>query len=164
MISKIFFILFSIIISSCTSNSSKESIDIYGNDFLYNSVESISYVIENANEFIGKEIVVEGQIMDVCPMKGCWIEIKEYDSEKIMRVKVQDDVIVFPQSAKSKKAIVNGIFTKIEFSEDEAKKWKIHLAEEKGVRISEKDITLVSSDLIEYRIKGLGTKIISKPN
>lgn len=164
MISRIFFILFSIIISSCTSNSSKETIDIYGNDFLYNSVESISYVIENANEFIGKEIVVEGQIMDVCPMKGCWIEIKEYDSEKIMRVKVQDDVIVFPQSAKSKKAIVNGIFTKIEFSEDEAKKWKIHLAEEKGVRISEKDITLVSSDLIEYRIKGLGTKIISKPN
>ena len=164
MTSKIFFILLSIIISSCTSNSSKESIDIYGNDFLYSSVQSISYVIKNANEFIGKEIVVEGQIMDVCPMKGCWIEIKEYDSEKIMRVKVQDDVIVFPQSAKNKKAIVNGIFTKIEFSEDEAKKWKIHLAEEKGVKISEKDITLVSSDLIEYRIKGLGTKIISKPN
>lgn len=164
MISRISFILFSIITFSCTSNNSKESIDIYGNDFSYSSVESISYVIENANKFIGKEIVVEGQIMDICPMKGCWMEIKEYDSDKIIRVKVQDDVIVFPQDAKNKKAIVNGIFNKIEFSEDQAKKWKIHLAEEKGLKISEKDISLVSSDLVEYRIKGLGTKIISKPN
>ena len=100
----------------------------------------------------------------VCPMKGCWIEIKDYDSNQIIRVKVKDDVIVFPQDAKTKKAIVKGIFTKINFSEEQAIKWKIHLAEEKGIKINESDVTLDSSDLIEYRIKGLGAKIITNLN
>jgi len=97
-------------------------------------------------------------------MKGCWIEIKDSDSEQIIRVKVQDDVIIFPQDSKEKKVIVNGVFTKIEFTEDQAIKWKIHLAEEKGLKLEESDVTLDSSDLIEYRIKGLGAKIISELN
>ena len=97
-------------------------------------------------------------------MKGCWIEIKDSDSDQIIRVKVQDDIIIFPQDSKEKKVIVNGVFTKIEFNEDQAIKWKIHLAEEKGLKLEKSDLTLDSSDLIEYRIRGLGAKIISELN
>ena len=105
-----------------------------------------------------------GKIVYVCPMIGCWIEIKDSDSGQIIRVKVQDDVIIFPEDSKEKKVIVNGVFTKIEFTEDQAVKWKIHLAEEKGLKLEESDVTLDSSDLIEYRIKGLGAKIITELN
>jgi hypothetical protein len=73
-------------------------------------------------------------------------------------------VIIFPQDSKEKKVIVNGVFTKIEFTEDQAIKWKIHLAEEKGLNLEDSDVTLDSSDLIEYRIKGLGAKIITELN
>ena len=75
MISRIIFILFSIIIFSCTSNNNKQSIDLYGVDFSYDSIESISNIIENSDQFLTQEIIVEGEIIDVCPMKGCWIEI-----------------------------------------------------------------------------------------
>ena len=78
--------------------------------------------------------------------------------------KLLQKVIIFPQDSKKKKVIVNGIFTKIEFTEDQAIKWKIHLAEEKGLTLEENDVTLDSSDLIEYRIKGLGAKIITELN
>ncbi len=127
-------------------------------------MHSITSLINNASQFLDKKIVTEGEIVDVCPMKGCWIEIKDFDSDKIIRVKVQDDVIIFPQNSKEKKVFVNGIFTKIEFTEDQAIKWKIHLADEKGLKLEESDITLDSSDLIEYRIKGLGAKIINELN
>tara|TARA_B100001175_G_scaffold249885_1_gene216996 strand:- start:6463 stop:6846 length:384 start_codon:yes stop_codon:yes gene_type:complete len=127
-------------------------------------MQSISSLINNTSQFLDKNIVTEGEIVDVCPMKGCWIEIKDFESNQIIRVKVQDDVIVFPQDSKEKKVIVNGVFTKIEFTEDQAIKWKIHLAEEKGLKLGESDVTLDSSDLIEYRIKGLGAKIITELN
>ena len=157
------FIFLSFILFSCNQNYN-QSISLYGDDFNYDSIQSISSLIDNPNQFLDKQIVTEGKIVDVCPMKGCWIEIKDSDSGQIIRVKVQDDVIIFPEDSKEKKVIVNGVFTKIEFTEDQAIKWKIHLAEEKGLNLEESDVTLDSSDLIEYRIKGLGAKIISELN
>ena len=157
------FIFLSFILLSCNQNYN-QSISLYGDDFNYDSIQSISSLIDNPNQFLDKQIVTEGKIVDVCPMKGCWIEIKDSDSGQIIRVKVQDDVIIFPEDSKEKKVIVNGVFTKIEFTEDQAIKWKIHLAEEKGLKLEESDVTLDSSDLIEYRIKGLGAKIITELN
>ena len=157
------FIFLSFILFSCNQNYN-QSISLYGDDFNYDSIQSISSLINNANQFLDKQIVTEGKIVDVCPMKGCWIEIKDSDSGQIIRVKVQDDVIIFPEDSKEKKVIVNGVFTKIKFTEDQAIKWKIHLAEEKGLNLEDSDVTLDSSDLIEYRIKGLGAKIITELN
>ena len=157
------FIFLSFILFSCNQNYN-QSISLYGDDFNYDSIQSISSLIDNPNQFLDKQIVTEGKIVDVCPMKGCWIEIKDSDSGQIIRVKVQDDVIIFPEDSRGKKVIVNGVFTKIEFTEDQAIKWKIHLAEEKGLKLEESDVTLDSSDLIEYRIKGLGAKIITELN
>ena len=157
------FIFLSFILFSCNQNYN-QSISLYGDDFNYDSIQSISSLIDNPNQFLDKQIVTEGKIVDVCPMKGCWIEIKDSHSGQIIRVKVQDDVIIFPEDSKEKKVIVNGVFTKIEFTEDQAIKWKIHLAEEKGLKLEESDVTLDSSDLIEYRIKGLGAKIITELN
>ena len=162
MIRKILIFL-SFILFSCNQNYN-QSISLYGDDFNYDSIQSISSLINNANQFLDKQIITEGNIVDVCPMKGCWIEIKDSDSDQIIRVKVQDDIIIFPQDSKGKKVIVNGVFKKIEFTEKQAIKWKIHLAEEKGLKLEESDVTLDSSDLIEYRIKGLGAKIITELN
>ena len=162
MIRKILIFL-SFILFSCNQNYN-QSISLYGDDFNYDSIQSISSLINNANKFLDKQITTEGNIVDVCPMKGCWIEIKDSDSDQIIRVKVQDDIIIFPQDSKGKKVIVNGVFKKIEFTEEQAIKWKIHLAEEKGLKLEESDVTLDSSDLIEFRIKGLGAKIITELN
>ena len=164
MISKKILIIISFTFFTCTSDINNQSIDLYGNDFSYDSIDTISSLTDNVDEFLNKEIVTEGEIVDVCPMKGCWIEIKDFDTNQVIRVKVQDDVIIFPQDSKEKKVVVNGIFSKIEFTENQAIQWKIHLAEEKGIKLNKEDVSLEPSDLIEYRIKGLGAKIITELN
>jgi len=161
---KILFYIVTILIVNLNIVNSQSKENYYGEEF---SVLDIKDYSSNKLDFLNNpenKIRIEGEVLSTCPMKGCWIEIKDYDSNQIIRVKVKDDVIVFPQDAKTKKAIVKGIFTKINFSEEQAIKWKIHLAEEKGIKINESDVTLDSSDLIEYRIKGLGAKIITNLN
>ena len=77
MIRKILIFL-SFILFSCNQNYN-QSISLYGDDFNYDSIQSISSLINNANKFLDKQIITEGNIVDVCPMKGCWIEIKDSD-------------------------------------------------------------------------------------
>ena len=49
------FIVLSFVFFSCTPNSNKQSIDIYGSDFSYESIETISDLTNNANKFLDKE-------------------------------------------------------------------------------------------------------------
>ena len=59
----------------------------------------------------------------------------------------------------SVKELVKGIFDKIEFSYDQAKNWKIHLNEEKGISVNPDSINIEAEDLSEYRIIGNGIQI-----
>ena len=94
-------------------------------------------------------------------MRGCWIEIKEVNSDSHIRIKVTDGQIVFPLSAKGKYVDVQGKFTKLNFTEEQAINWKIHIAEEQGVMLSYEDVIITPDDLVEYRINGTGAKIYS---
>ena len=90
-------------------------------------------------------------------MRGCWINISSEGSS--IRVKVTDGQIVFPLSSEGKQVNVQGAFSKLEFSEEQARRWKLHLAEEKGISLNPEDIAIYPSDLIEYRIIGKGAYI-----
>ena len=57
MISRIIFILFSIIIFSCKSNNNKQSIDLYGVDFSYDSIESISNIMTAVDQILVMSVV-----------------------------------------------------------------------------------------------------------
>ena len=67
--------------------------------------------------------------------------------------------IVFPLSSVGNKVFVEGEFSKLIFSEDQAKQWKIHLAEEKGQILDPDSVIIKDSDLVEYRIIGKGAEI-----
>lgn len=132
-----------------------------GENFESENILGISSLINNPDNYIDSNVTIKGKIVDVCPMKGCWIELKDFDSDLLIRVKVKDDVIIFPQDSKGYDVIVKGQFTKIEFTEAKAKQWKKHLAEEKGISFLDEDIKLEESDLIEFRVNGSGAKILS---
>jgi len=119
----------------------------------------IKELISNGDDNLNKEVLVSGLIQDVCPMRGCWIKIKDYQTDFTIRVKVIDGDIVFPLSSIGKNVNVKGIFTKLEFSEKQAKMWKMHLAEEKGIQLLEDEVIILPEDLIEYRINGVGARI-----
>tara|TARA_Y100001970_G_C14248249_1_gene869844 strand:+ start:3768 stop:4283 length:516 start_codon:yes stop_codon:yes gene_type:complete len=163
---KIVLLLIQIILISCTSQPSEEDLlnksnpdGNYGKEITLTTKQTIHELVSNENQYLNKDILISGEILEVCPMRGCWIKINDKSSDYNLRVKVTDGEIVFPLSSKGKYADIQGKFTKLEFSEEQARKWKMHLAEEKGIELNPNDIIIDTSDLFEYRVIGHGTKI-----
>jgi len=165
-----FFICMILMYSGCSKPIEKNidnaniSSENFGIEISNNVISPMTELFNNADSYLDKNVVIQGKIVDVCPMKGCWIEVKDFDSEKSIRVKVKDGEIVFPENSKNKEVLVEGIFSKLDFTEEQAIQWKIHLAEEKGIELKSEDIELDASDLVEYRIKGLGAQITTQLN
>jgi RecJ-like exonuclease len=90
-------------------------------------------LLAEPEKYMGKEVMVEGEITSVCQMAGCWILLKDASSSEPIMVKVDDGVIVFPKEGVGKKVAVQG---KLEKGED-------HAQEEAGSKSP-------------YRIKGSG--------
>ena len=103
--------------------------------------------------------MIEGTISEVCPLRGCWIVVDDKESDSSVRVKVTDGVIVLPLSSIGYEARVEGIFSKLEFTEKEARSWRAHLEKEKGNIVNPDSITITDQDLLEYRVIGKGVKI-----
>ena len=136
-----------------------DSIGYYGNHPSKGIIYDVDELLLSASESLGKKLLVNGIITEVCPMRGCWLQVKDYNLDSSIRIKVTDGEIVFPLSAKGKNIIAEGIFTKLELSEKQAKNWKHHLALEKGIELDTSSIILSASDFYEYRLNSNSAKI-----
>ena len=153
-------------VSNCHNNVSETDLlnkanpeGKYGTEISLIEQNEISSLLNMPNQYLDKDVLVSGTITEVCPMRGCWIDIKDVNSDSHIRIKVTDGQIVFPLSAKGKYVDVQGEFTKLNFTEEQAINWKIHLAEEQGVKLNYDDVKITPDDLIEYRINGTGANI-----
>ena len=131
----------------------------YGGLIDISEFNSINELINNSDNYLNSEVLISGTILEVCPMRGCWIRVEDKKSNADIRVKVTDGQIVFPLSGKGRAVDVQGIFSKLIFTEEQAKQWKVHLGEEKGIKLSLEDVQIQESDLYEYRIIGKSAKI-----
>ncbi len=130
--------------------------DKYGEDITLKEKTNISDILSNPEVYLDKAVLVEGEILDVCPKLGCWMEIKsDVEGEKI-KVKFKDGEIVFPVEAKGKNALVEGKVYKIDLTVDEAVEYYQHQAEERG---EEFDPSTVTEVVTIYQIKGIGAEI-----
>lgn len=93
---------------------------------------SVARILADPDEYAGKKVRVEGKVLDVCSMAGCWMEIEEATSQARLRVKVDDGVIVFPASAKGKPAAAEGTVELLPMDKEQYTRWLAHLAEEQG--------------------------------
>jgi len=131
----------------------------YGNEIRLEIKHPIGKLLGSPQTYLGEEVLVSGEIIEVCPMRGCWINVKDPETSSNIRVKVTDGKIVFPLSAKGKHVDIQGKFAKLEFTEAQARNWQIHLAEEQGIILNPEDIDITPEDLVEYRINGTGATI-----
>ena len=76
---------------------------------------SIAAILADPDAWIGKRVRIEGGVLDVCPMKGCWVSVG--NDEANLRVKVEDDVIVFPADSKGRIVAAEGVVEAIERDE-----------------------------------------------
>lgn len=130
---------------------------VYGNGVAAGDVVAVSELIANPETYVGKTVRVEGLITDVCPKRGCWMNLAGDKEFQTVRIKVDDGVIVFPLDAKGKHAVAEGVFSKTEITSEQAVEHAKHLAEEKG----EKFDPAKAKDLptVVYQIKGTGAVI-----
>jgi hypothetical protein len=82
----------------------------------------IKALYETPEKFVGKTIRIDGVVTAVCAEMGCWMALAESDtSEQPVRLKVEHAAgIVFPISAKGKKASAEGVLEEIAAGDKEA--------------------------------------------
>ena len=137
----------------------KNPIGIYGNFSSAEKIQNIVDLISNKDVFINKEVKVRGLVNEVCPMRGCWLEVVDENGIDKLRIKVTDGDIVFPLSAKGRNIEAEGQFSILTLNKQQAKNWKKHLAAEKGIEIDTSEIILSQDDYFEYRLNTTGAKI-----
>jgi len=119
----------------------------------------ISDILADPDAYLGETVLVEGEVLDVCPKMGCWMELKSDEGEGMIKIKVKDGDIVFPVEAVGDYAVVEGTVYKIDLTQDEAVNYFEHIAEESGKKF---DPSTVSGPMTIYQIKGLGAEINQK--
>lgn len=94
----------------------------------------IAQLLAKPADFQGKTVRVEGIVTGVCTMMGCWMGIAPADAPKgpSILIKVDDGVIVFPASARGKRATAQGIMERVGSADAEGQEAAREHAEHEG--------------------------------
>jgi hypothetical protein len=77
-------------------------------------------VLEDFERFSGETVIVEGEVSEVCQMKGCWMALVPQGSSAKIRVTFKDYGFFVPKDARGCTARIEGAFNRRVLSKDEA--------------------------------------------
>ncbi len=127
-----------------------------GDALTLSEITKVSEINKHPEQYVGKRVLIEGLIINVCATRGCWMDIaSDVPFEKI-QIKVVDGEIVFPMEAKGKTALVEGIAEELKLSKEQAISMGKHRAEEQGASFDPASIT---GPVSYVRVRGLGAVI-----
>ena len=94
----------------------------------------IAQLLAKPADFQGKTVRVEGIVTGVCTMMGCWMALAPTDAPKgpAILIKVDDGVIVFPTSARGKRATAQGVVERVGAADAEGQEAAREHAEQQG--------------------------------
>ena len=94
----------------------------------------IAQLLAKPADFQGKTVRVEGVVTGVCTMMGCWMALAPTDAPKgpAILIKVDDGVIVFPTSARGKRATAQGVVERVGTTDAEGQEAAREHAEQQG--------------------------------
>jgi hypothetical protein len=117
----------------------------------------ISTLLATPEDYLNKEITVEGTIVNVCSHRGCWMELASDAKFEKLRIKVRDGDMVFPLHAKGRQALATGKLKAIELSLNQTKQYKASLAKRRG---EDFDVTSVTAPMAIYQLSPIGVKVL----
>jgi hypothetical protein len=118
---------------------------------------SIAEILASPDKYVGKTVQVKGKVTEVCEMMGCWTNLLDSASGKMIKVKVTDGDIVFPKEAVGKMATAEGELKKFELTKEQAIARAKHEAEEQGRKFNPAS---VKGGATIYQIQGTGAVIV----
>lgn len=104
----------------------------YGAGVKLSDATAISAILANPDTFAGKTVRVEGMISDVCPKRGCWMELAGDVAGDKLRFKVEDGAMVFPMDAKGKYAVAEGVVAVTQLTVEQTREYAEYQAKEYG--------------------------------
>ncbi len=117
---------------------------------------TIKELLSEPDKYVGKDVRIEGEIVDVCQNQGCFIHVKDASSTESLLVKVNDGEIVFPKDSAGKKVIAQGRFEKQVQTKEQLVASTRHFAQEAGKTA---DTSKITEGKVTYRLKGQGAII-----
>src|SRR4051794_31384995 len=69
---------------------------------------AIDKILAEPAAYQGKTVRVEGTVVDVCEMRGCWFEMAGEQPGQKLKFKVTDGEMVFPLESKGMFAVAQG--------------------------------------------------------
>lgn len=127
-----------------------------GEPLTLTEVTKVSDINKNTEKYIGKRVLIEGMVINVCAARGCWLDISSDVPFEKIQVKVVDGEIVFPLEAKGRTARVEGIAEELKLSQEEATELARHQAMESGGTF---DPATITGPVNFLRLRGLGAVI-----
>jgi hypothetical protein len=140
----------------CVSVGFASAVKKYGKDLTLKETTKVSDIYANPDTYNGKRVKVQGPVVDVCSMKGCWIAIGSDKEFQSIRFKVDEGVIVFPMDAKGLTATVEGVLTVTTLSEADQITEGEHMAKEKKTTFDPKT---VKGPKVSIQIKGEAAEV-----
>ncbi len=98
------------------------------------------------------EVKVSGEILEVCQMKGCWMDMKIGDDE-YMTVRFKDYAFFVPKDAGGYEAVIEGKLKK----DVESVEWLRHKAEDAGK--SQEEIDAITEPRVSFTFLASGVLI-----
>lgn len=68
----------------------------------------VSRIVAAPDQYLDKQVTVQGRIHSVCSNKGCWMQLESDQASQQFKIKVRDGDMVFPVSARGKTAFATG--------------------------------------------------------
>jgi hypothetical protein len=130
---------------------------ILGEGVTVEDATPIHQILADPDAFLGKTVRIEGGVLDVCPMKGCWVEVG--GEGESLRVKVEDDVIVFPADSRGRIIAAQGVVEAVEMTREAYLEWLAHLAAEKGESFDAAAADIGDGPHRTIRLRGTGARL-----
>jgi len=148
--------VFGVMLALCLAavQSAVASEEKFGAGVTLKTATPVATLLASPKDYVGKIVRVDGVIVAVCEMAGCWMELRDEKADaataKTIRLKVKDGEMVFPVAAKGKKASVEGVFEPV--SPDMAKEYAMDADKAKPG-------SDMKAQVPTYQIKGTGAII-----
>jgi len=90
----------------------------FGEGVTIQDATPIASLVDQPEAWLGKPVRVDGVVKEVCEEMGCWMELADPVTGKSVQFKVDDGVIVFPVSARGKRASAQGALERVPENEE----------------------------------------------
>jgi hypothetical protein len=104
----------------------------FGAGVTVTEVTSVDKILAEPLAYRGKTVRVEGTVVDVCKMRGCWFEVAGEKPGAKLKFKVTDGEMVFPVDSKGMYAVAQGRVAVRDLTLEQSKEYAAEIARENG--------------------------------